>query len=133
MRAARLYFTLKFKDWPLEKWKNVIFTDETGVVLESRRGKVHLWRRTSEKYAKNCIHRYWKKCTEFMFWGSFSYDKKGPCHIWKKETPKEQREAEAELNAINKAAEPAAQEEWELAMRMNRLNLRRKVGGRTPA
>ena len=32
-----------------------------------------------------------------MFWGSFSYDKKGPCHIWKAETPKEKKEADTWL------------------------------------
>ena len=67
-----------------------------------------------------------------MFWGSFSYDKKGPCHIWKNETVKERREADQELEALNAALEPAAKEAWELDMRMSRLNLQRKPAGRTP-
>jgi hypothetical protein len=36
-----------------------------------------------------------------MFWGSFSYDKKGPCHVWEKETPEEKRERKADLDARN--------------------------------
>jgi len=36
-----------------------------------------------------------------MFWGSFSYDKKGLCYIWEKETLKEKRERKANLDAKN--------------------------------
>lgn len=38
MRAQRLAFALKYKDWTLEDWKNVIWSDETSVVLNHRRG-----------------------------------------------------------------------------------------------
>jgi hypothetical protein len=41
-----------------------------------------------------------------MFWGCFSYDKKGPCHIWKPETTQERRDAEEDLEKINEAIEP---------------------------
>src|SRR5215471_5128591 len=37
------------------------------------------------------IRARWKLAKEFMFWGCFSYDKKGPCHIWKKETAAEKK------------------------------------------
>jgi len=33
MRKARLAFALRHKDWTLEDWKNVIWLDETSVVL----------------------------------------------------------------------------------------------------
>ena len=39
-----------------------------------------------------------------MFWGCFSYDKKGSCHIWKTETKKEKKEkkeAQADVDFIN--------------------------------
>ena len=49
-----------------------------------------------------------------MFWGSFSYDKKGPCHIWKPETAQEKKIADAELAEMNAAREPECQEKWEL-------------------
>ena len=64
-----------------------------------------------------------------MFWGGFSYDKKGPCHIWKNETVKEKKEAEEELEVLIARAEPAAKEAWELDMRMSWLNLRWKPAG----
>ncbi len=43
-----------------------------------------------------------------MFWASFSYDKKGFCHIWKPETAKEKKKAITFIDRLNKEAEPAA-------------------------
>jgi hypothetical protein len=40
MKAARLKFCQDHADWTLEDWKNVIWTDETSVVLGHRRGAV---------------------------------------------------------------------------------------------
>jgi hypothetical protein len=42
-----------------------------------------------------------EKATEFIFWGCFSFDLKGACHIWKKETKKERLAAQQNLNDIN--------------------------------
>ena len=33
MKEARLQFALRYKDWTIEDWKNVIWSDETSVVL----------------------------------------------------------------------------------------------------
>ena len=41
-----------------------------------------------------------------MFWGCFSYDKKGPCYIWEEETKKQKKEAEDWIEAQNKILEP---------------------------
>ena len=38
MREARYQFALRYKDWELEDWKNVIWTDETSMVLGHHRG-----------------------------------------------------------------------------------------------
>jgi hypothetical protein len=35
-----------------------------------------------------------------MFWGCFSYDKKGPCHIWKPETKTERAAAQKEIERV---------------------------------
>ena len=39
MKETRLQFALRHKDWTIEDWKNVIWTDETSVVLGQRQGK----------------------------------------------------------------------------------------------
>ena len=43
-----------------------------------------------------------------MFWTSFSYDKKGPYHIWKPETALNKREVITFMDELNEEAEPAA-------------------------
>ena len=101
MRAAQLQFAMEHKDKTLEDWKNVIWTDEMGVILGHRRDGTQLWRTPEERYHKTCIQCHWKGVTEFMFWGAFSYDKKGPCHIWTPKTAQEKRAAEAELEEMN--------------------------------
>jgi len=46
-----------------------------------------------------------------MFWGCFSWDKKGPCHIWTKETAQEKKQSEEELEEINEALKEHLQTE----------------------
>jgi Transposase len=41
-RASRLGFCLDHKDWTIEDWKRVIWSDETSVILDHRRGAVRL-------------------------------------------------------------------------------------------
>ena len=67
-----------------------------------------------------------------MFWSSFSYDKKGPFHIWKTETKKEKEATKKELDALNVAVEPEAKAAWELATVIRRLNLRGGTCGYKP-
>jgi transposase len=134
MREARLQFALRHRDWTLKDWKNVIWTDETSVVLGHRRGGVRVWRRPGERYDKTCVRTRWKKASEFMFWGTFSYEHKGPMHIWKTETAAEKKVAQIEIDRLNAALEPHARAEWELATAMRRMDLNRagKPSGRPP-
>ena len=59
-----------------------------------------------------------------MFWGCFSYDRKGPCHIWKKETEAEKKAAKKDLQKINDAIEPELRQAWALTTGMSRLGLK---------
>jgi hypothetical protein len=43
-KKARLDFYLKYKDWTLEDWKDVIWSDEISVVFGQRRGGERVWR-----------------------------------------------------------------------------------------
>ena len=61
-----------------------------------------------------------------MFWGTFSYDKKGPCHIWTSKTAQEKRVAEAELEKMNATWEEECQEKWQLLTGICCLGLRNK-------
>ena len=113
MMLPRLDFCLRHAHWILEDWKNVIWTDETSIVLGSRRGvRRRIWRRANEQLAPSCIRRRWSGYSEFMFWGSFTYERKGPMHIWNKETLAEKIQADADLAARNKVLEPVAKRLW---------------------
>jgi hypothetical protein len=102
-KKARLTFCLVHKDWTLEDWKNVIWTDETSVQKGGVRGKRRIWRKADEAYHPHVITQRWKGFSEFMWWSAFSYDKKGPYHIWKPETATEKKACRKELAALNAA------------------------------
>ena len=60
-----------------------------------------------------------------MWWSCFSYDKKGPFHIWQPETAAEKNFAKTEMEKMNRALESKAKEDWEMATAMRRMNLTR--------
>ena len=131
MKEARLKFCIDHQHWTLEDWKNVIWSDETSVMLNAVRGKRLQWRTSKEMNDKTCIRRRWKGRSEFMFWGCFSDDKKVPFHIWKTESAKEKKTTEEKLKLINKRLESEAKLNWELENGMRRMRLRNS-GGRQP-
>jgi hypothetical protein len=131
-KKARLQFCLKHEDWTIEDWKRVIWSDETSVILGQRRGTIRLWRASGEAYKSTCIRNRWKVFSEFMFWACFTWDSKGPSHIWTTETAQEKKQAEIELTKLNALLEPKLKLEWELTMGVNRINLRRRPAGRKP-
>ena len=67
MKDARLKFAREHEHWTLEDWKNVIWSDETSIILGHRRGANRVWRTKEERYNKAVIRRRWKKASEFMF------------------------------------------------------------------
>ncbi len=125
MKAARLAFAIEYKDWIIEDWKRVIWTDKTSVVLGQRRESHRIWGTLleGEKPVTSTIREQYHKATEFMFWAFFSWDWKGRCHCWEKETEAEKKEAATKIAAMNAAIEREAQAEWELSTAANRLFL----------
>jgi transposase len=131
MKAERLAWCIQHQDWTLEDWKNVIWSDETSVILLHRRGGYRVWRTPQEALLRSCIRERWKGSSEFMFWGCFSYEQKGPCHCWGPETAQQKRDAEKEIDEMNEALEAYMKEQWELSTGMKRLDLR-QLPGRKP-
>ena len=66
MREQRLQWCLDHKDWTLEDWKRVIWTNETAIVLNHRRGGYRVWRTSDEAFVKSSIRERWKGYAEFM-------------------------------------------------------------------
>lgn len=130
MRDDRLQWCKEHKDWTLEDWKRVIWSDETSVLLGHRRGGYRIWRKADESMVKSVIRPRWKGFSEFMFWGCFSYDKKGPCHIWRPETAAEKKAANQVLETLNADLEADARLRWELETGISRMGLRNKPGAK---
>ena len=59
--------------------------------------------------------------SEFMFWGSFLYDRKNLFHYWKKKTAKKKKVTTKFLKCWNKKLKPAAKQKWELINEMRQL------------
>ncbi|HEX3642355.1 MAG TPA: transposase [Ktedonobacteraceae bacterium] len=132
-RKARLDWCLTHLDWSLDDWKRVLWSDETSVIYGLRRGGERCWRTVYERSDATCRRNRWKGYSEFMFWGCFSYDYKGPCHIWAKETAAEKKRAAKDLEQRNATREATCRSEWELSTAFRRkLNLRGQPKGREP-
>ena len=84
----------------------MIWSDETAVIAGLRRGSYKVWRQPHESQLPEVTRMRWKSYMEFMFWGCFSWHRKGPCHIWKVEMEKERKAAKEEIDAWNLAMEP---------------------------
>ena len=86
MKKARLEFCRRYVDKPDEWWHSIVWTDETSIILGHRRGGYRVWRKSRERVVRSCIQPRWKGYSKFMFWGSFTYHEKGPCHVYPRET-----------------------------------------------
>ena len=128
MKEARLQFALRYQDWTIEDWKNVIQSNKTGIVLGHKRGGYKLQQLAKEKVNKLSIQPRFKGATEFIFWGAFLYNWKAPCYIQRPETAAEKKASKLELKKINKAIEPELHNTWELTTGIRRLGLRNKPG-----
>ena len=69
MKEARLAFAIKYKDWTIEDWKRVIWTDETSVILRQRKGSHRIWKipLEGEEPVMSIVREQYHKATEFMF------------------------------------------------------------------
>jgi hypothetical protein len=84
--AIRYELALSRKDWTIDDWKRVTFSDEASILVGEHRGRHLISRKVDERYNKDCIEVRYNSYSEAMFWGCFSYDFKGPCHVYLKET-----------------------------------------------
>lgn len=128
-KKRRLQWCLDHR-WTLEEWKNVIFSDETSVVLGGVRGRRRVWRKIEETFHPHVVVRRWKGKQEFMWWSCFSYDKKGPYHIWEAETKAEKKAMEKDLEERNAARFEEDKMKWELENAMERIHITRNQPGR---
>ena len=67
MKEARLQFALRYEHWTIDDWKNIIWSDEIGIVLGYRKDRYKFWHLVKERVNKQAIRPQFPKATEFMF------------------------------------------------------------------
>lgn len=83
-------------------FRKVIFTDETPARVGEQRGMKRAWAKEDETYHKDVKRPKIQAnyCT-LQFYGSFTFNHKGPCHIFGKETMNQKVAAQKALDQEN--------------------------------
>ena len=67
----RLQFAKAHRNWIIEQWKQVVWTDESSVEIGKDILQKKVWRLPQEKYDKDCLKPSFKSGrTSFMVWGA---------------------------------------------------------------
>lgn len=83
-RQQRLSWAQEHVNWTLEKWRTVLWTDETWMTGGHHR-KQYVTRRQGEEWDPTCIIEKHQRRQGWMFWGCFSGSQKGPGVLWEKD------------------------------------------------
>lgn len=79
----------------------VIFLDEASIIVSAKRGIQNISRFSDERLHLDCIERRYNNYSKAMFWGCFTYDHKGPCHIYYPDTKEQRLANEANMDILN--------------------------------
>ena len=121
--AKRLAQCLKYKSQTIEDQKNVIFSNETSVILLYRRGSYRIQRTKDKRFLRSYIRERQKGASKFIFQGYFSYDKKGPYYYQLPKTVQEKRDSKKEIKRLNNKIKPTLRTAQEIKNSVRRLNL----------
>jgi transposase len=83
-RQARLAWALEHKDWTMEQWFSILWTDETWIT-GGRHTRTWVTRRPGEEWDPTCIVEKHQRKKGWMFWGCFHGNTKGPGIFWEKD------------------------------------------------
>jgi len=79
-RNRRLQWCQEHKDYTVEQWRRVIWTDESPYVLRFK-GPKRVWRSAHERYDSRCLLPTLKHDEKIMVWGCFSGHGVGDLHL----------------------------------------------------
>ncbi|KAF1964209.1 hypothetical protein BU23DRAFT_417427, partial [Bimuria novae-zelandiae CBS 107.79] len=78
-------------------FRQCVYTDETPARIGEQRGMRRAWFLPDEKYDCDVKHDRVQKYCKLQFYGAFTYNHRGPCHIYGHEKEDEKVAAEAAL------------------------------------
>jgi len=74
-RQNRLQWAQRHQRWTLRQWENVLFSDESRFCVSVADGRLRVWRRRGERYARCCITEHNRfGGPSVMVWGGISGD-----------------------------------------------------------
>jgi hypothetical protein len=80
--TKRLEWAKVHKDWTKEKWRRVIFSDESPFCIFQDGGRIWIWRFRDERYLpKNLVPTVKHGGGKIQIWGCFNYSLKGPLKL----------------------------------------------------
>jgi hypothetical protein len=80
--AARLEWALQYKDWTVEDWKKVIWSDESSIWVGANPRRQWVIRPKGERLNPKYVKRSFKSVqVKVMVWGCFTGDRLGPLLI----------------------------------------------------
>ena len=82
-------------------FRQVVYTNKTPARVGEQRGKKRAWFLEDEYFHKDVKKPKIRNSCGLQFYGQFTYDKKGPYHIYRKETDKDKQAAKDALNREN--------------------------------
>lgn len=73
-RRNRLNWATAHARWQMRDWRNILFTDETKVMLDSSDKRQHVYRRRGERFVDACVQQLdrWGRGS-VMIWAGISY------------------------------------------------------------
>jgi hypothetical protein len=83
-KELRKAWAEEHKDWTLEQWATILWTDETWVTGGPHR-RQYVTRRKGEEWDPTCIVERHQRKGGWMFWGAFAGTRKGPGIFWEKD------------------------------------------------
>ena len=73
-KKRRLVFAKRYKNWTVNDWKKVLFSDETKIRRCGSDGRVYIWREINEKVSERTSKPTVKQMKEdFIIWSCFGY------------------------------------------------------------
>jgi transposase len=85
----RLAFAKKYKDWTVEQWRKVLWTDEASFERGKATRRAHSWRRNEEANNLDCLAATFKSGRiSVMVWGGIMHGKKTDLAVFEQKVQK---------------------------------------------